>query len=548
MLLEKINIKQLAFIENWHKPSELAECLFSDFDNLGYFDRKKTAKVRLYQTPMLSYETSIDFDAIKNHYKLNRQEIFDLRKNIGELFNIGGRLYGKTLITLRVDIALSSLLQAGLKAVVYSVSDQKLHGVLDRVERALKHHPIFRCYNFICKGKPFICFSSPKNNWEIKSVNMALKGKTPGDQFYQHHVDKMWGEEVSFETEEVSNKKDDSVGELGCIFRLAGMTNFTRHHPIGKIFYDPENKEHILNYPRYINPFWNDKKKRKAIEKYGDIETPNYKIYVEGEIIEDGQSVFDIDRVKKCYHKRKEIKRFVLKKQHFKNFEKLIVVERPKNAERIFIAGDIGDGAGGSDIIIVSEIGDKYQYLYNIVLYNWTQAEQFELFKWLISKTQANVVGIDCGDGCGRGLADSLEKTYKKENIVRYAGTNKVITGYETDENDKVILKNGKAIIKEEKMKEWSIRRLMSLLYEVRLQIPIDHKFDNQINQVISTKSGTNTIYACISETGDHLFDAFRILAICIWLKKDFNQTPKMRSEWGTGASSWMPNKNKENK
>ena len=539
MLIKKLSEKERLFIESWHKPSKLCETLFSDFDNLGHFDKEKRGIIRLYQLPMLSHEPSIDFKALKKYHKLNKRETFQLRKNVGEIYNLGGRLYGKTLITLKLDIIVSALLQKGLKAIFYSVSDQKIHGVFDKVERAMKYHPIIRMFKFAMKGKPEISFFSHKNNWEIKSVNMALKGKDPGDQFYQHHVEKMWGDEVSFETEEVSNKREDSISEVGCIFRLAGMTNFTRHSPIGKIFYNERNRNHILNYPRYVNPFWDEKQKQQAIEKYGDAETPNFKIFVEGEIIEDGQSVFDIERVKKCYQKRKEIKRFILKKEQFKDFEKLIVVERPKNAERIFIACDVGDGAGGSDIIIASEIGDKYKWIYNIVVYNFTLKEQKKLIKWLISKTQANVVGIDCGDALGRALADDLEETYNKENIVRYAGTNKIITGFETDEKNKVILKSGKPVVKEEKMKEWSVRRLMSLLYEERILIPQDPKFDNQINQVISTKSGTNVIYACISETGDHLFDAFRILAICVWLKKDFNNTPKMVSNWGVGVSSW---------
>jgi len=538
MLLEKISDKELTFIENWHKPSELCEVLFSDFDNLGHFDKEKRGSIRLYQLPMLSYEPAVDIQAMKKYHELTEIEAFELRKNVGEIYNLGGRLYGKTLITLKLDIVISALLQDGLKAIFYSVSDQKIDGVFDKVERALKYHPICHMFEFVKKGKPS-SFYSLKNNWELNSVNMALQGKDPGQQFYQYHVEKMWGDEVSFETEEVNNKRKDSVAEVGCIYRLAGMTNFTRHSPIGKIFYKDTNKNFILNYPRYVNPFWNEDKKRDAIEKYGDMETPNFKIFVEGEIIEDGQSVFDIERVKQCYKKKKSIKRFVLKKGQFANFDKLIVVERPINAERIFIAGDVGDGSGGSDIIIVSEIGNKYKYLYNIVVYNWTQKEQEKLFKWLIEKTQANVVGIDCGEALGRGLADSLEKTYTKENIVRYAGNVKISVGFKTDENGKVIIKNGKPVVREETMKEWSIRRLMSLLYETRIEISYDTKFDSQINQVISTKSGTNTIYACVSETGDHLFDAFRILAVCIWIKKDFNTTPKMSSNMGVGAVNW---------
>ena len=50
-------------------------------------------------------------------------------------------------------------------------------------------------------------------------------------------------------------------------------------------------------------------------------------------------------------------------------------------------------------------------------------------------------------------------------------------------------------------------------------------------------------IYACLSETGDHLWSGWKVFAIAQWLKKDFNQTPKMTQEWGTGVSSWSKEK-----
>jgi len=542
MLTEKITKEELAFMEDWHKPTYLCECLFSDFDNLGHFDTEKRGSVRPYQLPMISQEAGLDFEAIKEHYKLNKKETFNLRKNIAEIYNLGGRLYGKSLMTLKLDIALSALYQDGLKGIFYSIDEKRIHGVLNPVERAMKYHPIYRMFDFYPKYKPEISFYGKKNQWELKGVNMALKGKNPGDQFYQLHVERMWGDEVSFETEEVYKKRRDSIAEIGCIFRLGGMTNFTRHSPIGQIFYDPETQDNIINLPRYVNPNWTNSDLEDALKEFGGQEAPNFKIFVEGEIIEDGVSEFDIDRVKRCYQPRKRIKRFELKKEQFSNFQNLLVVERPANAERLFIACDIGESSG-TDIVIVSEVANQYRYLYNIVAYNFTRKEQLALLKWLIEKTQANVVGLDCGDAMGRNLADDLEELYPKENIVRYAGTTRIKVGFEKDEKGNIKIVKGQPVYREEKMKEWSVRRLKALLYEERFAIPVDYKFDSQINSVISTKSGDHKIYACISETGDHLFDAFRVLAICIWLKKDFNSTPRMASDWGTGVSSWKRNK-----
>ena len=96
-------------------------------------------------------------------------------------------------------------------------------------------------------------------------------------------------------------------------------------------------------------------------------------------------------------------------------------------------------------------------------------------------------------------------------------------------------------------MSEWSINRLMFILYENRINLPIDYKLDNQINSVVSTTSGTRKTYVCISESGDHLFDSFRVFSITQWLKKDFNDTPKMSQDWGSGASSWTKPKKDTN-
>jgi hypothetical protein len=253
-----------------------------------------------------------------------------------------------------------------------------------------------------------------------------------------------------------------------------------------------------------------------------------------------------MERVKDCYQERKEIKSFEIKKDRYKHFKDFIVVERPKNADRIFICLDVGESAG-TEIIILSEIGEKYNYLYNITLYNLIKDEQLEILTWLIDKLEANVVGLDCGDAMGRVLADDLEKKYSKDNIVRYAGATKLEVGFEKDQNNKILMKAGKPIYRLEFMSEWSVRRLKVLLYETRVSVPIDYKFDMQFNSVISTTSGTRKIYACVSETGDHLFDAFKVFAISQWVKKDFNQTPKMSQEFCSGVSSWK-RKRGENK
>ena len=536
MLLKKITEEEILFCESWHNPRCLAESLFSDFDNFGRFDEKSFSSIRLYQLPMLSDEPMIDFKATAKYHGLSKKEEFQLRKNVGDMYGYGARLYGKTLISLTIDIALSALYEKGLKSAFWSIDEKRIRGVLSRVEQAMRYHPIYKAFNFICRYKPEIKFFGKKNYWELKGVNIKLQGKNPGDQFYQLHVAKMWGDEVSFETETVYQRRRDSGSELGVINRQAGMTNFTKHSPAGKSFFKPQNQKNVLNLPRYVNPFWSKQDKEDALVEFGGEGAPNFRVFVGGEVIADGISEIDMDRVKDCYQTKKRIKRFELKKKQFKNFRNLIVVERPKNAERIFICADIGESAG-TDITIFSEVENKYNYLYNIILYNFKYEEQLELFNWLIEKLQANIIAIDCGDALGRTLCDKFEEIYKKENVVRYAGATKINVGFMKDEKGKEILKDGKPVYRQEYMSEWSVSRLKVLLYETRINIPTDYKLHDQLENVISTQGKMRKSYPCIAGSGDHLYSSFRAFTIAQWLKKDFNMTPEMKQEWGTGVS-----------
>lgn len=539
MLTEKIKKDELEFMEVWNNPIALSESLFNDFDNLGDFDKEKFGRIRLYQLPFMSYESMIDTEV----EGLSEKEQFQLRKNVGDCYNLGARKYGKSLITIKLDIVLSALNDSGLLSGFYSIDEKRLRGILDPVKLAMEYHPICKLWEMKCTYKPAIIFYGRKNKWLLNGINLTLKGKTPGEQFYQLHVKKLWGDEVSFETQEVFEKRKESLSEVGAVIRLSGMTNFVRHSPIGKTFYAPENQEKLINLPQFVNPFWDEAERLDRIKVYGGEDSINYRVFVKGEVVEDGISELDMEQIQKCYQRKKTIKSFEIPKKRFSRFRNYIVVDRPKNADRIFISADVGDTQ--TEIIIHSEIGSKYNYLYNITLYNLKNDDQEEIFRYLIDKLQANVVAIDCGEAFGRILCDHLEKKYKKENIVRYAGASKIVVGFQQDNSHNIILEKGKPIEKKEYMSEWSIARLKVLLYGERVKIPMDYKLDMQFSQVVAIRSGTRVKYKSLMKN-DHLFNAWRPFCIAQWLKKDFNMTPKMSSDWGTGASSWSKPKNKE--
>lgn len=537
-MIEHITNEEIDFLECWSNPICLAETLFSNFDNLTEFS-DNFGELRVYQYPMLSYEPIID----ENVKDLSLKERFELRKGAGDLYNYGARKFGKSLITEKLDIPISMLHDDNYWTGFSSADAIHLQDILDVVIRAIDSHPILHMWYRRKRGAPKYEVEG-RNGWILQGINMNVQAKDPGKQFFGKHVKKLWIEEASLEVDKSYDKRKDSLSELGAIFRFSGMTNFTRHTPAGKAFYDPENRQKILNLPQFVNPMFDEKEDKSRQKEYGGKDTLSYRVFVEGEVVEDGLSEFDISRIEPFINSKVEIKVFEVKKDSFEYFKNLIVVERPKNIQRIFIAGDIGDGSGGSELVVLGEIGDKYQYLYRIALYSLKDDEQFEIVDWLIQKLEANVVAIDCGDGTGRAIYRRLEKKYGTENLVRYFGGDKVGVDFKKDENSgKYILENGKPIFVEEFMSEWSVRWLKHLLYEGKISLPTDYKFEKQINSVMSRTVGTRTVYACVSEDGDHVFDAWKVFAIAQWLKKAFNKTPKMTTESGVGVSSWSVKK-----
>ena len=533
MLIEKLDEEEISFMEDWHSPICLTESLFSNFDNLSEFNEDRFGEVRLYQQPFISNESIIDFEGMES----NEKKRFELRKNVGDIYNYGARKFGKTLITEKLDVPLSMFHDDGFPCIFTSIDAIHLRGVLDAVKEAMDSHPILKMWKKTIRTAPSYRIEA-KNGWLLEGVNMNVASKAPGQQFYGKHAKKLWIEEASLETERVFEKRKDALSEVGAVMRCSGMTNFTKYMPAGKAFCDPMNRKKIINLPQFVNPFWDEKEKEDRLKEYGGESSVGFRVFVKGEVVESGVSEFDMSRVRECYNYKKQVKKFEISKEKYSHYKNLIVVERPKNADRIFIAGDIGESAG-TDLVILSEVGEKYNYLYNINLYDLTDEEQFELIKWLAEMVEANVIGIDCGDGTGRAVYRRLEKIFPKENLVWYAGTNKINIGFKKDDKGKVIIKKGEPEYLQEFMSEWSVRRLKTLLYNERINLPLDYSLDAQLNSVVSMQSGNRTVYACISSSGDHLFDAFKVFAISQWLCKDFNQTKPIRGNWGVGAVSW---------
>lgn len=514
-MLERISKEEIDLIEMFEDPLCAAECLFSDIENLSHEPEMQLGHIRFAQIPMLSFEYLVDLDP-----NLSQKENFKLKEGSGNIDCFGGRLFGKTHIVETVDILLSILHLPNTEVGFTSTDHIHIKGILEeKVIPILEKHPFFKLFTPKFNRSPNYRISC-NNGYVLIGINMNLQSKQPGSQFFQKHLKRLYIEEASFETEEVFNKRIDAVSEDGCVIRSAGMTNFTKYSPAGRRFYDLKNKPWVCNLPQYCNPKWDKAQKEKAIKKHGGENSVSYRIFVKGEVVEEGISVFDMERVRHNYLEDKIVKKFEVTKENFVNFKNNLIVERPESVQESYIMADIGESAP-TEIIIIFKVGEEYRYSYNITVYNLTDKQQTLLFEYLIQVLQASCVGIDTTDGTGRAIFRNLNEKYPSENLVWCSFNEKLPVGYEKNENGQMIIDDkGSLIPKEEYVSEWSIAHLKTLLYDGKLKLPVDYKLDKQLNSVVcSPASAGRMIYEVVGDE-DHLFSAFRVFSISEWTRE----------------------------
>lgn len=541
---EKLTEEEISLMETMFYPPALAECLFSDFKNMSDFDEKKFQTVRWYQYPMLSWESFYDFENSVNKdltEEQQQQKQFDLRKGASDCYCVGGRLTGKTIIFQVVDLLLRIFYslwygaeEIGFSAFVF----KRIQKVLDKVTTPAKSHPflkeIFHCS--AARSAPYRI--SANTGFEIFGINANVKGKDPGDSFYGEHLTVLYIEETSFETEKVYKARKHSHSELGCVFRQSGMTNFRKTSPIGQILKNPENKNKILNLPQKVNPTYNKGMDKDYLDEFGGKTSEGYRIFCDGDIIEDRTSIFDMEFIREeLVDCDIAIKNYEIDNDNFPMHSTILnTIIRPNNANRIFIGTDVGRGKGiaSTEIAIFSEINTEtlpvYKYLYNVTLSGLFDDDlQKEIFKYLINKLNAEMLAIDIGDGTGASIYNSMIKLHPK-NIYGYYGNAKIKTGYKVDEDGEILLIDNEPVVTEEFAAEFSVKRLQQLFYKSRVILPLDPKFDKQFDQVTPLYNANRTLYKCMSKN-DHLFDAFRVFAIAQWIWEFENLEKPVKKE-----------------
>jgi hypothetical protein len=534
MLETKITPEELEFMEIWHTPVALGECMFSNLDNLSLFSEDKFLDIWLGQYPLLSYEYMIDTQV----EGLNEKEKFSLREGAGNLYCFAARNWGKSVIGEKIDLLLYILCEENESCGFSSFDFQHIQGMLESVLKALEFHPIVKTFIENIKRNPYYIYT--KNGLLVESVNMGISdGKKSGSAFQQKHFKKLYIEEASRETQLVYENRLEAKSNIGCVFRILGMTNFTRNSPPGKMFFDTENKAQVLNVPAYINPNYGAKEEKQSIKKYGGKQSIAFRLFVDGDIIQEGVSALDMNRVREnCYPHDKNgfidyantIKSFEINQETFHNYKHTLVVERNPNIKLLYIAADIGDIGGTTEIIVMGLVNNIWRYIYNITLRNIDNKQSYKVFKHLYKKLNPDKMGNDNSEGIGkaiyRDLKDDPEIDSKK--LVWCSFNENIEVGYEKDDKDKPIRVNGKLVVQYEHTLVWAVQRLCHLLYEPLVFLPMDYKLDTQLESVVAVPRGNSVTYECLSEE-NHLWQAFEVFSIMQW-KNEFEGFSKTES------------------
>ncbi|MBN1467759.1 MAG: hypothetical protein JW924_03455 [Fusobacteriaceae bacterium] len=507
-----------------------------NFDSLAeYKEDGEFFKIELFQLPFISYEYLIAEDPNKSD-----EENFELKKGAGSVFSFCGRGIGKSLFLL-IDLLLDAIHNVVDWVTVFASFDEKhLLPVWNPLAKILKNHSFFRYFEYGEVRSTMYEISSKLFTHTTVGIGMGLSTKKPGSGFEYVHSKKMAVDEAQYETEEVYNKRTHSVHpKFGAIERLSGITSFRSNSPLGRLFQDTTKQGKLINLPKYVYG-WNEVIKADAIKKHNGEDTLDFKIHIRAEICKDVEGVYDMERIRMS--KSRKIKHFEVDKKDFWRFRDKIVVDKPKQTFRTWIASDFGERK--AEIIVLFEIEQpnvtKFLYSYNITLYNLIPDEHFEIFEYLIEKLSPNFIGIDATDVGGKEVVRRLEKAHpeaiQNKNFIWVQFNKKVPVKLKlNDKNEIEKDKNGKPIYEEEFASIHSVTVIKKLLYNDRILIPIDYKFTKQFQGMISAGIGNNVKYACDAGE-DHLHQSFQVFGIMYLLNELNLNTPVKTKKWGLGC------------
>jgi hypothetical protein len=542
MIKKNVTDEELFYISCFYNPKCMLESLYPQGAMRDWDEAGECLKVRPYQRPFLALDGVLEDDD-----RLDDFENFQRRVKLGTKYIILARKLGKTFIALVGNIILKMVYYSG-KEMTFSAYDEKhMSKVMDVIRSFFTSHSFFKQYKEAIKGSPEYKIET-KNGNIFYGINETIKGKDPGTNWWGHHTDFNFTDEIQAETEAAFNKKIDAIGEKGCAEVLVGIPLVTKVSPLGKILKDARKQKQILRLPQYASPYWNAATREERERQYGGTNTVCYKVNVSAELVEGAEGAFDMERVRANYQTDKAIKAFEITKENYPRFKSELIVDSHKSAERTYIHADIGGNAAATEIGITFKVNGRYQLVYNITTWKLDDKENAELMIWLFNKVGANFIAVDAtimGAPIYRQLSEKLDLVIDDKILKRViwcAFNENIVVGFKKDEKDPKKLAvdgNGKPIPEEEHTLIFAVQRLRTLFFDKQFIIPDNFiKFDEQFSDYLQIVSQNKVMFD--SRNGeDHLVQCMQVFAILEWLTEQMPLLTKEAKPKKTSLGIW---------
>jgi len=533
MLLKKLTDEERKIAHILFDPMKMSGVLFkreiNQFDDLQYYPKDKEDKFQLrpYQIPFISQEYSI----FKKPDESSRS-FFERKINLGTTYCLSGRGIGKSLLALLIDMLFDSMYNyKSWLALFMSRDDLKVKKVYDAYVKIMNHHPFFKLFNVHKQRQDLTVECGENGGHKLVAGTMALSGNEPGGFVESHHADKIYTDESQAITDDIMTKLTHAVNKSrgGAIFRMAGITEFSRHSALGRIMTDYKEKDRVIQLPQYVSEDWTEETKEKAIRDHNGKEDPGYKVHVEAKIIENTEGLYDIEKIRQCYrqaiNKKQFIKHFEISKNNFARLEEILILDKPKNCFRIWVAEDYGERI--AEIIILFEFdtpkGPIFKYEYNITLYDLSAPEEHEAVHDCINKQiNPNFSVFDATEAGGMEVARRLQKKRKPTSVIPIRLNSSIETEPERDEEGREVRdKDNKIKFVKKAASEWAVHCIKKLFYNLKIDALYDQKLDKQFDSMrgVKTPSGNLRIFCAGPE--DHEHACWQVLALGHFLNEN---------------------------
>jgi hypothetical protein len=535
MFFEPLTQEEFEFIEAYHDPIALTECLIPEnikAPHLWSNEDCKLVELRPYQFAMQNYSyLYADDDSLKS------KENFQRKKGAGDLINLAGRNEGKTFFLI-IDAFLNLLHSTSDESCVASFDNKHLLKPCKVISNLINYHPFFQIFKR--PNKKSVRFSG--GGMEADTIlGHLLLGKNekvdepdPGTDFHGLHFKTFWYEEASYMSKAGTEKRIDSGHSEGYIERLSGIPDIRIDSPLGKIILDPKKQNWICRLPQYVREDWDAQSRQEAIEKYNGETSYGFKLNVEAEIIEGASNYWDMERLRKaCNYGRDGIrtKFFEIDKNRLHQLEQILILDRLP-CKQAYVCSDIGTLGSPSEIIILFFDGEVFKYHYNISLYKLSTFEQAQVFKFIYDKLGKAFIGLDCTNADGRSILDDLYRLgVPQEDLIAVRFNKNIEVDFMKNDDGTVEVDNsGQPIMKQELTMDWAMQILERLFYNGKMLIPLDEKFIMSFSGIILKQIGTTRKIGSVNGE-DHLHQSFQCFAITYFINEFKQQIAKPKTK-----------------